>query len=91
MTANDKIDRRTIRDRLVKDTGWEVVSHLDGTIDVWAPSGHVTSSFRDEIARRVKEMEFEPRFLTAIGHNNTFVRFHTAETLAQRGRGAHTK
>jgi hypothetical protein len=90
MSGKEKLHRRTIRDTLVREKKWDVVSHVDGKIDVRVPSSASVATFKDEVRQAVEDLGYIPTIIvTRDGSGNRCVRLHTSETLAQSGRGAH--
>jgi hypothetical protein len=92
---NDKspLHRRRIRDTLVREKGWRVVSHVDGTIDV-RPGSFDNSpiGFGERVRKAVQELGYSPRLVSfSDAEGREHVRLDTPETLGQAGRGAHTR
>jgi len=86
-----KLFRRTIGAAIKRETGWDVFTHVKGTIDVHPPdSDRVTTDFRDEVVRLVRELGYEPTIIARRNEKGRpCVRFHTPETLDQAGMGGH--
>jgi hypothetical protein len=89
--ARGPLVRREIRSDLIRNHGWEVESHVPGTVSVWPPTQGVSvTEFRDQVVAAVRALGYEPTVIaTADEKGRTCIRFHTPETLAQEGRGGH--
>lgn len=92
-SGGGKLHRRTISDRLKKERGWSIVSHVDGTIDFSFPSSRAGAErFVDEVREAVEGLGYQPTVRIAKGSKgDSVVRVSTPETLAQAGAGAHRK
>jgi hypothetical protein len=92
MPKKEKLVRRTIADTLKREYGWDVVSHVDGAVDVREPkSPNAAAGFTQRVREAVKKMNFEPRIVIHRDRaGDRWIRFTTEETVAQAGRGAHS-
>jgi hypothetical protein len=91
MHGDDKLHRRTIRAALGREMGWMVDSHVDGSVDVWLPSGSIDAvMFEEEVQRAVTALGYDPETTVAADRTGRrYIRIYTEETRAQSGRGAH--
>ena len=90
-SRKEKLHRRTIRDALVRQYGWDVTSRVEGVIEV-RPAAPVASAadFPEEVLSVVRDMGYRPTLLSVRDpQDHLCIRFHTPETLAQSGRGGH--
>jgi hypothetical protein len=87
MPRRAPVVRRTISAALQAMKGWTVETHVDGSIDVFIPSGRMAQEFAKEVRLAVESLGYAP----SIGIKGRVVSFTTPETLeqAREGRGVH--
>ena len=70
--------------------GTEIVSHVDGTVDILVPPSTDAVVFGELVSREVILLGYSPTVEVVRGRlGGSWVRVSTPETLAQQGRGAH--
>jgi hypothetical protein len=76
LPERDSLERRTIRAALKRE-GWDVESHVDGTVDVFVPSAERSlTEFRAKITARLREFGYTPTFVdVSAGRGRPHVRF----------------
>ena len=86
----DRLHRRRIRDTLVRQLQWTIISRVDGTIDFTPPTDATSiDGFADEVRRAVESLGYQPIIeITTNSSGRKFVRVHTPETLGQAARGS---
>jgi serine/threonine protein kinase len=91
LTNKDKLHRRTISDTLKREDGWPAKSTVEGFVEVRPFAQHLSvSELRDMVVSRVRGLGYNPTVIgEADASGRPCIRFHTPETLAQAGRGAH--
>jgi hypothetical protein len=90
-SGKEKLHRRAIRDTLVREYGWDVRSRVEGLVEVrpYTPIVSVVE-FREAVLSGVRTMGYQPTLVSERDEQGrTCIQFHTPETLAQSGRGAH--
>jgi hypothetical protein len=86
---DEPLIRRMIRVRLMQEYGWNVDSHVNGTVDVEIPTRTTETVFCEEVKTAIRKMGFEPSARIVPRNKSRWVRVTAPETLAQKGRGGH--
>jgi len=88
--SEERLERRDLRKHLMA-RGWVVESRTSGAVDVEIPIRTTEAAFFEEVCRAVRECGQEPDAYPTSFDRRRWIRFTTAETLAEKGRGAHRK